>query len=47
MIAAGATRVTDSMLMTASRALADCSPLVNDGEGPVLPEIKDIRASPK
>ena len=46
-IAAGASRVTDSMLMTASRALADCSPLVNDGEGPVLPEIKDIQGVSK
>ncbi|MCM3356292.1 NAD-dependent malic enzyme, partial [Bacillus halotolerans] len=46
-IAAGATRVTDSMLMTASRALADCSPLVNEGEGPVLPEIKDIQGVSK
>lgn len=42
-IASGATRVTDSMLMAASRALADCSPLVNDGNGPVLPEVKDIQ----
>jgi malate dehydrogenase (oxaloacetate-decarboxylating) len=46
-IASGASRVTDSMLMTASRALADCSPLANDGEGPVLPEIKDIQGVSK
>ncbi|CAJ0992001.1 NAD-dependent malic enzyme [Pantoea sp. Nvir] len=46
-IASGATRVTDSMLMMASRALADCSPLVNEGTGPVLPEIKDIQCVSK
>lgn len=46
-IASGATRVTDSMLMAASRALADCSPLVNDGNGPVLPEVKDIQGVSK
>ena len=46
-IASGATRVTDSMLMAASRALADCSPLVNEGEGPVLPEVKDIQGVSK
>ncbi|CCG87732.1 NAD-dependent malic enzyme [Erwinia piriflorinigrans] len=46
-IASGASRVTDSMLMAASRALADCSPLVNDGEGPVLPEVKDIQGVSK
>ncbi|MFD1802421.1 NAD-dependent malic enzyme [Mixta tenebrionis] len=46
-IASGATRVTDSMLMAASRALAECSPLVNDGAGPVLPEIKDIQGVSK
>ena len=46
-IASGASRVTDTMLMTASRALADCSPLVNEGEGPVLPEIKDIQGVSK
>ncbi|AXF76413.1 NAD-dependent malic enzyme [Erwinia tracheiphila] len=46
-IASGATRVTDSMLMAASRALAECSPLVNDGKGPVLPEVKDIQGVSK
>ncbi len=46
-IASGATRVTDSMLMAASRALADCSPLANDGNGPVLPEVKDIQGVSK
>ncbi|MFG1172042.1 NAD-dependent malic enzyme [Erwiniaceae bacterium CAU 1747] len=46
-IASGATRVTDSMLMAASRALAECSPLANDGSGPVLPEVKDIQGVSK
>ncbi len=46
-IASGATRVTDSMLMAASRALADCSPLANEGSGPVLPEVKDIQGVSK
>ena len=41
-IAANATRVTKSMLMAASRALADCSPLGNDGSGPLLPALSDI-----
>ena len=41
-IASGATRVTKSMLMAASRALADCSPLGNDGSGPLLPALSEI-----
>lgn len=46
-IASRATRVTDCMLMAASRALADCSPLANDGTGAVLPDIKDIQGVSK
>lgn len=42
-IAAKAKRVTDNMLMAASRALADCSPLANEGSGPVLPLVSDIQ----
>ncbi|EPY5269449.1 NAD-dependent malic enzyme [Klebsiella pneumoniae] len=42
-IASGASRVTDEMLMAASETLAQHSPLVNNGEGPVLPELKDIQ----
>lgn len=42
-LACKATRVTDSMLMAASRALADCSPLAINGEGALLPDIKDIQ----
>ncbi|HCQ3683399.1 TPA: NAD-dependent malic enzyme, partial [Escherichia coli] len=34
-----ATRVTDNMMMAASRTLASCSPLVRDGRGPLLPSI--------
>ncbi len=43
MIASGASRVTDEMLMAASETPAQHSPLVNNGEGPVLPELKDIQ----
>lgn len=43
MIASGASRVTDEMLMAASETTAQHSPLVNNGEGPVLPELKDIQ----
>lgn len=42
-IASGARRVTDDMLMVASRALADCSPLAQTGSGPLLPPIDDIQ----
>jgi len=46
-LAAEATRVTNAMLMAASRALADCSPLGRDGEGPLLPPLADIHAVSK
>lgn len=46
-LAAGATRVTDAMLMAASRALADCSPLASDGHGALLPDIDDIQGVSK
>lgn len=42
-LASKATRVTDGMLMAASRALADCSPLAKDGEGALLPGVDDIQ----
>ncbi|WP_114191941.1 NAD-dependent malic enzyme [Edaphovirga cremea] len=42
-LASGAKRVTDGMLMAASRALADCSPLATDGQGSLLPAIDDIQ----
>ena len=42
-IASGASRITDEMLMAASATLAEHSPLVKNGEGLVLPELKDIQ----
>ncbi|WP_111894039.1 NAD-dependent malic enzyme [Acinetobacter sp. MB5] len=42
-IAASATRVTDSMLMASSNALADCSPMLQDPNADLLPEIDDIQ----
>ncbi|WP_145530676.1 NAD-dependent malic enzyme [Yersinia alsatica] len=42
-IASQARRVTESMLMAASRTLADFSPQARDGNGPLLPDIKDIQ----
>ncbi|EMH4084435.1 NAD-dependent malic enzyme, partial [Providencia stuartii] len=42
-IASGAKRVTETMLMAASRALAECSPLAKEGEGPLLPLLSDIQ----
>ncbi|MFV8799214.1 NAD-dependent malic enzyme [Yersinia sp. LJYL362] len=46
-LASGAKRVTDGMLMAASRALAECSPLTQNGEGALLPNIDDIQAVSK
>ena len=42
-IAAGASRVTDGMLMAASNALAEHAPVVKKGEGALLPALSDIR----
>ena len=42
-IACGAKRVTDAMLMVASRALADCSPMAKEGDGSLLPLLSDIQ----
>ena len=42
-LASGAKRVTDAMLMSASRALAACSPLAINGEGALLPPLEDIQ----
>ena len=39
-IASGATRVTDYMLIQAACALADCSPLLHDPNGALLPAFK-------
>lgn len=38
-----AKRVTENMMMAASRTLASCSPLVRDGRGSLLPSVNDIR----
>ncbi|NMP27151.1 NAD-dependent malic enzyme [Rahnella sp. SAP-1] len=46
-IASGATQVTDGMLMAASRALAECSPLATDGVGSLLPDVNDIQGVSK
>ncbi|MCW4152476.1 NAD-dependent malic enzyme [Halomonas sp. 18H] len=42
-VASGARRVTDGMLMAASRALAEAAPVAQTGEGAVLPALADIR----
>ncbi|MGR5250784.1 NAD-dependent malic enzyme [Vibrio astriarenae] len=41
-LAVGATRVTDEMLMESSRALASCSPLAINGQGALLPPLEEI-----
>ncbi|MCL2919863.1 NAD-dependent malic enzyme [Shewanella litorisediminis] len=41
-LACGANRVSDEMLMASSRALAECSPLAKDGVGPLLPPLEEI-----
>lgn len=46
-IAAGATRVTENMLLSACRALADCSPQATKSEGPILPPISEIQTVSK
>ena len=42
-LAVGARRVTDEMLMESSRALAECSPLAINGKGALLPPLEDIQ----
>jgi malate dehydrogenase (oxaloacetate-decarboxylating) len=42
-LASGARRVTDAMLMSASRALAREAPVAKHGEGAVLPPLSQIR----
>jgi malate dehydrogenase (oxaloacetate-decarboxylating) len=42
-VASGAKRVTDDMLMAASRALAREAPIVKEGEGALLPPLSKIR----
>lgn len=42
-ISAKARRITDTMMMAASRALANTSPIVKYGSGALLPPLQDIR----
>lgn len=42
-ITAKAARITDNMMMTASKALADASPVVQTGVGALLPPLDSIR----
>lgn len=42
-VASGATRVTDSMLMASSNALADCSPMLLDPAADLLPDLNEIQ----
>lgn len=42
-VAAGATRVTDNMLMVSSTALADCSPKLNNPEADLLPDLNELQ----
>ena len=42
-LASGARRVTDEMLMESSRALAECSPLAQNGQGALLPPLEEIQ----
>ncbi|QBF82053.1 NAD-dependent malic enzyme [Shewanella maritima] len=42
-LSCGAARVSDEMLMASSRALAECSPLGESGEGSLLPDLEDIQ----
>ena len=44
MIASGARRVTDGMLMASSEALAAVSPAVQAQGGSLLPDLRDIEA---
>jgi malate dehydrogenase (oxaloacetate-decarboxylating) len=43
LVASGATRVSDGMLLAAAYALGDQSPALRDPSGSLLPAIKDIR----
>lgn len=43
-IAAGARRITDAMFMAAGKAVADISPVGNDGRSGLLPAVTELRA---
>jgi malate dehydrogenase (oxaloacetate-decarboxylating) len=42
-VASGARRVTDSMILAAARALAENSPARTDRDAPLLPNLRDLR----
>ncbi|WP_335952005.1 NAD-dependent malic enzyme [Acinetobacter beijerinckii] len=42
-VASGATRITENMLMASSRALANCSPLLQDPQADLLPSLGEIQ----
>jgi malate dehydrogenase (oxaloacetate-decarboxylating) len=44
LVAAGARRVTDRMMMAAGRALGENSPALSDSSAALLPALKDLRA---
>lgn len=46
-ITARASRITDAMMMAASKALADSSPVAQSGSGALLPPLETIRAVSK
>ncbi len=46
-ITAKASRITDAMMMSASRALADASPIARFGSGALLPPLETIRSVSK
>ncbi len=43
-VAAKTSRITDKMMVAASRALAECSPMVKTGQGALLPPLGEIRS---
>ncbi|WP_027331025.1 NAD-dependent malic enzyme [Marinimicrobium agarilyticum] len=43
-VASNATRITDKMMVAASRALSECSPMVQSGIGALLPPLREIRS---
>ena len=42
-LACGATRITDSMLIASSNTLASCSPLLQNPEADLLPDLNEIQ----
>jgi malate dehydrogenase (oxaloacetate-decarboxylating) len=42
-VASGATRVTDEMILAAARALGECSPARKDPSASLLPALRDVR----